>query len=101
MKHKTISISGSKILLWLPVACLAGFMAGSWGAREELRSYKESVKEGRKEASRKAGGFTTFANMVKIPEMARHPRRKQNKSGGHSAAAATPSSILVTARPLG
>ena len=96
MKQKTISISGSKILLWLPVACLAGFMAGSWGAREELRSYKESVKEGRKEASRKAGGFTTFANMVKIPEMARHPRRKQNKSGGHSAAAATPSPLEAT-----
>lgn len=96
MKQKTISISGSKILLWLPVVCLAGFMAGAWGAREELRSYKESVKEGRKEASRKAGGFTTFANMVKIPEMARHPHRKRNKATGRGNTAATPSPLEVT-----
>lgn len=69
-----------KILIWLPLVCLIGFVIGSWGAKEELRAFKESVKEGRRESSRKAGGFDTFANMVKIPETARRPRK-----GGHQA----------------
>ena len=75
MKTKTTSSAVSKILLWLPLACLVGFVVGSWGAKEELRAFKESVKEGQKESARKAGGFDTFANMVKIPEMARRPRK--------------------------
>jgi hypothetical protein len=83
MKQKKISITGSKVLLWLPLACLAGFMAGSWGARDDLRAYQESVKEERKNAAKKTGGFDTFANLVKIPEMARRPRKKKHlaKSG--------------------
>ena len=69
-----------KIILWIPLVCLAGFMIGSWGAKEELRAFKESVKEGQRESARKAGGFDTFANIVKIPEMARRPRRDRRSA---------------------
>ena len=69
-----------KIILWIPLVCLAGFMIGSWGAKEELRAFKESVKEGQREAARKTGGFDTFANIVKIPEMARRPRRDRRSA---------------------
>ena len=69
-----------KIILWIPLVCLAGFMIGSWGAKEELRAFKESVKEGQRESARKAGGFDTFANIVKIPERARRPRRDRRSA---------------------
>ena len=69
-----------KIILWIPLVCLAGFMIGSWGAKEELRAFKESVKEGQRESARKVGGFDTFANIVKIPEMARRPRRDRRSA---------------------
>ena len=89
MKTKTTSSAVSKILLWLPLACLVGFAVGSWGAKEELRAFKESVKEGQKESARKAGGFDTFANMVKIPEMARRPRKGKHPVKKSSKAVST------------
>jgi hypothetical protein len=64
-----------KVLLWLPLACLVGFIVGAWGAKEELRAYQESVKEERSRSAKKAGGFDTFASIVKIPEMTRRPRK--------------------------
>ena len=94
MKTKKNSSSGFGIFLWLPLVCLVGFVFGSWGAKEELRAFKESVKEGKKAAARKAGGFDTFANMVKIPEMARPPRkgRRTVKKGTKSVALAVEAS---------
>ena len=74
MKKNKFHNSG-KVLLWLPLACLAGFIVGAWGARDELRAYQESVKEERNRSAKKVGGFDTFANIVKIPEMSRRPRR--------------------------
>ena len=74
MKKNKFHNSG-KVLLWLPLACLAGFVVGAWGARDELRAYQESVKEERNRSAKKVGGFDTFANIVKIPEMSRRPRR--------------------------
>lgn len=74
MKKNKFHNSG-KVLLWLPLACLAGFIVGAWGAHEELRAYQESVKEERNRSAKKVGGFDTFASMVKIPEMTRRPRR--------------------------
>ena len=94
MKTKMTSPVGFKILLWLPLACLAGFVVGSWGANEELRAFRESVKEGQKESARKAGGFDTFANMVKIPEMARRPR-KGKRSAKKGVKAASTNAIAV------
>ena len=86
---------GFKILLWLPLACLVGFVVGSWGANEELRAFRESVKEGQKESARKAGGFDTFANMVKIPEMARRPRKGKRPAKKGVKAASTNAIAVV------
>ena len=69
-----------KAYLWLPLACLVGFLVGSWGARDELRAFKEHAKEAKEKAAAKPDGFDTFARMVKIPEAARRPRRpRRNK----------------------
>ena len=64
-----------KAYLWLPLACLVGFLVGSWGARDELRAFKEHAKEAKEKAAAKPDGFDTFARMVKIPEAAKRPRR--------------------------
>ena len=66
---------GGKAYLWLPLACLIGFLVGSWGARDELRAFKEHAKELKEKAAAKPDGFDTFARIVKIPETAKHPRR--------------------------
>ena len=89
-----ISSAGSRLILCLPLVCLAGFVIGSWGAKEELRAFKESLKEGQKETARKAGGFDTFANMVKIPEMARRSR-KGKKRPGKGVGAVSTNSVAV------
>ena len=34
-----------KAVYWLPVACLAGLIVGSWSAREELRAFTAHEKE--------------------------------------------------------
>ena len=86
---------GVNVLLWLPLVCLVGFVVGSWGAKEELRAFKESVKEGQKEAARKVGGFDTFANMVKIPELARRPR-KGRRSAKKGVKAASTNAVHVS-----
>lgn len=72
-----------KAYLWIPFACLVGFVVGSWGARDELRAFKEhtSSNEAKAKDSAKQGGFNAFAQMVKIPEMARHPRRHRSNAG--------------------
>ena len=98
MKTKMTSSIVSKILLWLPLACLVGLVVGSWGAKEELRAFKESVKEGQKESARKAGGFDTFANMVKIPEMAHRPR-KGKRPAKKSVKAVSTNSVEVVEIP--
>ena len=66
---------GKTVCLWLPLACLVGFVVGSWGARDELRAFKEHVSEEKTKAhAKKQDGFETFARMVKIPEAAKRPR---------------------------
>ena len=66
---------GRKVCLLLPIACLVGFLIGSWGARDELRAFKEHAKEAKEKSAAKSDGFDTFARMVKIPAAARRPRR--------------------------
>lgn len=75
MKDKTVFGGGAKVALWLALAGLAGFIVGSWGARDELRAYRKSEKDERIRSSQKAGGFDTFASIVKIPEMTKRPRK--------------------------
>ncbi len=62
----------------LPFACLLGFIVGNWGPRADLQALRELDKnEKRAAAERKPDGFRTFARMVKIPEAAKHPRRRR------------------------
>ena len=62
----------------LPLACLLGFLVGNWGPRADLQALRElDKKEKRAAAERKPDGFRTFARMVKIPETAKHPRRRR------------------------
>ena len=64
-----------KAYLWLPLACLAGFIVGSWGAHDELQAFQKHAKESKEKSAARQGGFDTFARMVKIPEAAKRPRR--------------------------
>ena len=85
----------NKCFLLLPLACLAGFIVGSWGYRADLRALKELDKGAQMAAAeQKPDGFDTFARMAKIPETARHPRRHRP-----SRAEARRSAIAVTNAP--
>ena len=64
-----------KVYLWLPLACLIGYLIGSWGAQDELRSFRSHARDVKQNAAAKPGGFDAFAQMVKIPESARRSRR--------------------------
>ena len=74
---------------WIPLAAIAGVIAGSWGPREDLESYKESVQAERtqKKVSGTAG-FDAFARLANIPDVAkRRPKALTNelaRSVGHS-----------------
>ena len=74
---------------WIPLAAIAGVIAGSWGPREDLESYKESVQAERtqKKVSGTAG-FDAFAKLANIPDVAkRRPKALTNelaRSVGHS-----------------
>ena len=65
---------------WIPLAAIAGVIAGSWGPREDLESYKESVQAERtqKKVSGTAG-FDAFAKLANIPDIAkRRPKARTN-----------------------
>ena len=64
-----------KAYLWLPLACLVGYLVGSWGAQDELRAFRSHARDVKQKAAAKPGGFDAFAQMVKIPESARRSRR--------------------------
>ena len=64
-----------KAYLLLPLACLIGYLVGTCGAQDELRSYRSHARDAKEMAATKPGGFNAFAQMVKIPESARRSRR--------------------------
>ena len=74
----------------IPLAAIAGVIAGSWGPREDLENYKESVQTERtqKKVSGTAG-FDAFAKLANIPDVAkRRPKARTNelaRSVGHLA----------------
>ena len=66
---------------WIPLAAVAGVIAGSWGPREDLESYKDSVQAERaqKKVSGTAG-FDAFARLANIPDVAkRRPKARTNE----------------------
>ena len=65
---------------WIPLAAIAGVIAGSWGPREDLESYKATVQAERtqKKVSGTAG-FDAFARLANIPDVAkRRPKTRTN-----------------------
>ena len=46
-----------KAYLWIPLACLVGFVVGSWGARDELRAFKEHTSSNEAKAKADALDF--------------------------------------------
>ena len=66
-----------KVYLWLPLACLVGYLIGSWGAQDELRAFRSHARDVKQNAAAKPGGFDAFAQIVKIPESARRSRRRR------------------------
>lgn len=101
MKNKSHQRSAASVMLWLPLACLAGYVVGAWGARDELRAYQESVKEARTRSSKNAAGFDTFANMVKIPEMTRRPRKAKKAHRNRKGVQSTNDTSAVAAAESG
>ena len=85
-----------KAVYWLPVAALAGAIVGSWGAREELRAYRElgARDTARQASSGKAGGFDAFARMVRIPDAA-NARKPAKRSAARSEISVTNRSASV------
>ena len=66
---------------WIPLAAIAGVIAGSWGPREDLESYKESVRAERsqKKVSGTAG-FDAFARLANIPDVAKRRPKAQPRT---------------------
>lgn len=96
----------NKCFYLLPLACLVGFIVGSWGPRADLRAMKELGKGEKNDvAEQKPDGFDTFARMAKIPETARHPRRhRQSRADARRSAIAVtnaPKAEVVAAAPAG
>ena len=66
---------------WIPLAAITGVIAGSWGPREDLESYKETVRAERSQ-KKVAGtaGFDAFARLANIPDVAkRRPKSRTNE----------------------
>ena len=75
---------------WIPLAAIAGVVAGSWGSREDLEKFKEGVREERmQEKVSGTAGFDAFARLANIPDVAkRRPKARTNelaRSVGHLA----------------
>jgi len=61
----------------IPLAAIAGLIAGSWGPRadlDELKELQETAKE-KKAASHRSGGFGAIADLANVPARASRPRR--------------------------
>lgn len=78
--------------MWIPLAAIAGLVAGSWGPREDLRLLKERMVTERatKKVSRSAG-FDTFAHLANIPDVAkRRPKKDESPTEPPKALATEP-----------
>ncbi len=92
-----------KAVYWLPAAALAGFIAGGWGAREELRALRELSEsdEAKAVAKSKPDGFDAFASIMRIPDEAKRlPSRKEKGKTSRNAIAATNRAPSAATRPV-
>ena len=72
-----------KAYFWIPFACLAGVLVGSWGPRAELRELQNRRQEEKsRPKNAAAASFKTFAELANIPaEAKRHRRPRPPKDG--------------------
>ena len=72
-----------KAYFWIPFACLAGVLVGSWGPRAELRELQNRRQEEKSRPKNAvAASFKTFAELANIPaEAKRHRRPRPPKDG--------------------
>ena len=90
-----------KAYLWLPLACLIGYLVGTWGAQDELRSYRSHARDAKEKAAAKPDGFNAFAQMVKIPESARRSRRpRPDRSKAPLPSIAVTNKVAAKAAPV-
>ena len=63
-------------IAWLPLAAVVGGAVGAWGPYEELRAYKgRSAGQAAEERAQGRVGFDPIAQLIKVPDAARRPRR--------------------------
>ena len=65
------------VLVWLPAVFVLGGLVGYYGPSEELRSREQREQE-EKAKPRSNNAFGSFAQMVKIPDAAKRPRRARD-----------------------
>ena len=65
------------VLVWLPEVFVLGGLVGYYGPSEELRSREQREQE-EKAKPRSNNAFGSFAQMVKIPDAAKRPRRARD-----------------------
>ena len=67
-----------KAYFWIPFACLAGVLVGSWGPRAELRELENRQQEEKsRPKNAAAASFKTFAELANIPAEAKRPRHRR------------------------
>ena len=64
------------VLVWLPLAFVIGGMVGYYGPAEELRA-RETREQEEKAKPQANNAFGSFAQVLKIPDAARHPRHRR------------------------
>ena len=66
---------------WIPLAATVGVIAGSWGPREDLENYRESIQAERTQKKVfGTAGFDAFARLANIPDVAkRRPKARTNE----------------------
>ena len=71
------TMSKIPVLVWMPAVFVIGGLVGYYGPSEELRS-RELREQEEKAKPRSDNAFGSFAQMVKIPNAAKRPRRARD-----------------------
>ena len=67
----------------IPLAAVAGVIAGSWGPREDLEKFKENVREERTQKKMSGtAGFDAFARLASIPDVAKRRPKAISRTNG-------------------
>ena len=89
----------ASVLVWLPLAFIVGGLVGAYGPTEELRTREERAdaeKAKAKERQKASGAFGSFAQIVNIPDEAKHPHRPRRQPAVNAATNAEESAAVAT-----